>query len=313
MPYEANQSLQICPVPPGNVSEALDLLFSHLQDDERSRQIAAILPELTANKRAGEGLLGAYRNGTLIGSLFFQIQAGRSAQVWMPRLIKNEEPDTAIALLRAAVQRLDNCQVQMAQIMMETVSDEEGQILLAGGFGYLSDLLYLVCQDADFPRAPLRAVLQFEAYNPQNHERLARIVAATYEGTLDCPRLNHVREIEDILAGYRATGEFSPGHWLIVRQEGRDVGCLLLADHPSYENMELVYMGVVPAMRGRGWGADIARHAQWIAAEKRRPRLVLAVDASNSPAIRMYAAVGFRAWDTRRVYYRIFPQKGAGV
>ena len=73
-----------------------------------------------------------------------------------------------------------------------------------------------------------------------------------------------------------------------------------------FENMELVYMGVIPAHRGRHWGADIARHAQSVALAAGRHRLVLAVDASNGPAINMYASVGFRAWDRRRVYYHVF-------
>ena len=84
------------------------------------------------------------------------------------------------------------------------------------------------------------------------------------------------------------------------------MGCLLLADHPRYENMELVYMGVIPENRGQHWGADIARRAQWVARQAGRARLVLAVDASNRPAIEMYASVGFRTWDQRRIYYRIF-------
>lgn len=217
MTSDTYQSLLVCPVSPHDVSAALDLAFSHLQTQERARQIEAILPELTANERAGKGLLGAYRSGMLVGAVLSQIQLGKSAQVWLPRLAKNEESSTASSLLRASVEWLDNFQVQMAQIMMETVTDEEEKILLAGGFDYLSDLLYLVCLETDFPQAPLPTVLEFEPYNSQKHDRLARIVSATYEGTLDCPKLNHVRQLEDILAGYRATGEFSPSRWLIVR------------------------------------------------------------------------------------------------
>ena len=194
----------------------------------------------------------------------------------------------------------------MAQILLETAAAEEEETLCQGGFDYLTDLLYLVCPEDDFPGSALPSPLEFEAYDPQNHVRLAGIVNATYQQTLDCPKLNHVRQLDDVLEGYRATGEFSSDRWLIVRHENRDIGCLLLADHPKFENMELVYMGVIPAERGRHWGADIARHAQWIARQTGRPRLVLAVDASNRPAIEMYASVGFRAWDRRRVYYHIF-------
>jgi len=135
---------------------------------------------------------------------------------------------------------------------------------------------------------------------------LAHIVEATYEQSLDCPAMDGLRSIEDILDGYRATGRFDPSRWLIVEHEGRDVGCLLLTDHPMHENWELVYMGVVARDRGHGWGVEIARHAQWLTRQAGRPRLVLAVDAANGPGIEMYSAAGFQAWDRRAVYLRTF-------
>jgi mycothiol synthase len=234
---------------------------------------------------------------------------GNNAQVWLPCLIANEPSSTASMLLRAIDAWLDKRQVCMSQMLLETATAEDEQILKAGGFDYLTDLLYLVCQADDFPPAYSHSSLEFEAYNSQNHDRLARIVDTTYQETLDCPKLNEVRQLDDVLEGYRTTGEFSPSRWLIVRYENRDVGCLLLADHPKFANMELVYMGVIPADRGLHLGVEIARHAQWVAKQAGRPRLVLAVDASNSPAIEMYASVGFRVWDQRRIYYRIFGSK----
>jgi mycothiol synthase len=305
MALDNSQSLRMCPVPPEDRSAALELAFAYLSGEERQRQIESISSVSSAGRHPWEGLLGAYRNGNLVGSIFSQIQPGKYAQVWLPRLVENETADTAVSLLRAVVQWLDQGPVGMAQILLEGATAEDEKILCQGGFDYLTDLLYLVCLEDDFPHAVLPCTLEFEAYNSQNHDRLARIVDATYRETLDCPKLNHVRRLDDVLAGYRATGEFLPDRWLIVRYENRDVGCLLLADHPKYENMELVYMGVIPENRGQHWGADIARRAQWVARQAGRARLVLAVDASNRPAIDMYASVGFRTWDQRRIYYRI--------
>ena len=36
--------------------------------------------------------------------------------------------------------------------------------------------------------------------------------------------------------------------------DGRDVGVLLLADHPRARHWELMYMGLVPEARGTGLG-----------------------------------------------------------
>ena len=92
-----------------------------------------------------------------------------------------------------------------------------------------------------------------------------RLVERTYEGTLDCTALNGVRDIDDVINGYQATGVFRPENWLFVRSGGQDVGVLLLADHPQARHWELMYMGLVPEVRGRGWGRQIARYAQWLA------------------------------------------------
>jgi mycothiol synthase len=301
-----NCSIKICPVSPKDRSVALNLIFSNLQPEERSRQIKAILSEFSISEHATEGLLGAYRGGLLVGSVFSQIQPGKNAQVWMPRLVQNEETVTAVSLLRATVERLEKSQVCLAQILLDSITTEEELVLNECGFDYLTNLLYLVCQEDEFPVDHFHTPLEFESYNIQNHDRLARIVDSTYQDTLDSPKLNNERKVEDVLEGYRATGEFLPDRWLIVRHETIDIGCLLLTDHPRYENMELIYMGIIPAVRGRRWGMDIARYAQSVAKQAGRRRLVLAVDASNSPAIEMYASVGFQAWDQRRVYYRIF-------
>jgi mycothiol synthase len=306
MTSDTPESLRVCPVSPSDRSAALDLAFSYLPHEERARQIEEILSASTTADHSREGLLGAYRSGVLVGSIFSQILPGKNAQVYLPGLTLNEQKSTAVNLLRATVQWLDQCQVCMAQMLLETITPDDERILREGGFDYLTDLLYLVCLEDDFPPAPLSTPLDFETYNSQNHDRLAQIVDSTYQETLDSPKLNHVRQLDDVLEGYRATGDFSPSRWLIVRHQNRDVGCLLLADHPRYENMELVYMGVIPDVRGRCWGAEIARHAQLIAKHAGRRRLVLAVDAANRPAIQMYASVGFRTWDLRRVYYRIF-------
>ena len=83
---------------------------------------------------------------------------------------------------------------------------------------------------------------------------------------------------------------------------------MLLADHPKARHWELMYMGLVPEVRGRGWGRQITRYAQWLARGAAIERIVVAVDAANSPADAMYRSTGFEMWDRRTVYLR-FPAK----
>ena len=132
----------------------------------------------------------------------------------------------------------------------------------------------------------------------------SRLIEATYEATQDCAALGGKRPMDEVLDGYRATGVFRPENWLFVRAVGHDVGVLLLADHRAAKHWELMYMGLVPA---RAAVASVATSCVMRSALRRPPareRIVLAVDAENFPAIKMYNETGFIAWDRRTVFVR---------
>jgi ribosomal protein S18 acetylase RimI-like enzyme len=297
-------SPQIAGVPPPDQDKALGLVFGHFEPAERRRQIDEALYADRGHIAKLDGLVAAWRDGRLVGAMFSQVQPGRIAAVWLPRLVAGEPEATAVSLLAANWEYLGRQHVVLAHVLLEKVGPSDETLLRQGEFDHMADLLYLVSLSGDFPASSPAAPLDLEPYREANHERLARIVESTYEATLDCPRLDGVRKTEDVLAGYRSAGAFDPGWWLIVRHADRDVGCLLLADQPRHDSMELVYMGLIREARGQGWGRLLARHAQWLAHQAGRTRLVLAVDAINTPAIRTYTAVGFEAWQQRRMYVR---------
>lgn len=321
--------------------EALRLVFSDLGEEDRIARVQEHLDipgdsEQSARSQEQEILLACFQHERLLGAVLGRTQAGRTAIVWPPRLVAGQPPEIADSLLGAASERLARCSVSMAHALLDAVSEADDKTLRGGGFEPLAKLLYMFCARDDFPNArPSQSRpgeikhegtearrkevggkergckgvgdrLDFEPYNAANHDRLIQVVENTYIQTLDCPRLNGVRRIEDVLAGYRDTGQFDPSRWLIVRHQCQDVGCLLMADHPEHGSGELVYMGIIPSARGHGWGREITQHAKWLTAVQNRPRLVLAVDAENQPAIDMYTSVGFRAWEKRTVYAKFF-------
>ena len=160
----------------------------------------------------------------------------------------------------------------MVQALVPANAGADAELLVAAGFQHVSDLLYLVCLADDFPTNPPCPELQFEPYSPALHARFAQLVDATYEDTLDFPAVNGVRNVDDVLQGYRATGHFNPKRWFIVRHQGEEIGCLILTDYPEQATWELIYMGILPAARGRGWGVEIVRHALWLAGQASRNR-----------------------------------------
>jgi ribosomal protein S18 acetylase RimI-like enzyme len=239
---------------------------------------------------------------------------GRTALLWAAQLAPNEPEATALRLHEAIERRFDEQGVCLAQASLPDKPTLCEARLRASGYRHLADIRYLACTLDDLDEFSVPHVrsreevdgseLAFEAYHQANHDRLAAVVEQTYRQTLDCPALDGLRNIDDVLEGYRHTGVFDPQRWMTVRHGARDVGCLLLADHPQQNQWELVYMGLLPEVRGKQWGLAVTRHAQRLAAAAGRQRLVLAVDAGNSPALAMYRAANFVAWDQRRVFLK---------
>ena len=267
-------------------------------------------------KKAAEpdasAIFEARRDGRLAGAIYCEVQLGGSAGLWPPQIsadfaaIDANFAERCVAeLLQAACQWLAARRVRIVQSLLTTDAGPDAQRLQAAGFTHPADLLYLVSLANRFPEAPVATGLTFEPVSARGDDQLAELLEATYEQTLDCPALNGVQDCRDVLAGYRATSSFDPSRWFFVRRGERDVGCLLLADFPEANQWLLVYMGVVPEFRGQGLGIELVRHAQWLCREAGRARLVLAVDAANQPAIDIYAAAGFIAWDRRSVWLKI--------
>jgi mycothiol synthase len=297
---------EVVSCPPHRRMEALSLVLCDIAPSQR-REIAGELWQTTAgtNSRAGEGLFVALRGDQVCGAAWAQPQPGNTAVLWPPKLNPGEPEHAARPLLQAAVQWLDAAAIGMAQVLLPDRDERVVGLLEAVGFRHLAELLYLTCEAERFPIIPpSRYDLEFVAYEASQRARLAQLIDQTYVGSLDCPALNGARQMADVIAGYQSTGVFRPEMWQIVRCGREDVGVLLLADHPSARHWELVYMGLVPAARGRGWGRQITQHAQAMARRATVDRIVLAVDAVNSPALAMYRAAGFEKWDRRHVYVR---------
>jgi len=310
MSSETNDTPPIETVPPEDHAEALRLLLSHLAPSDAAGQVANLLSAEKTGEMCLDGLLCVRSGKEISGVILAQVQPGRTAAMWPPRTSVEMPETVAERLIAAAFDFLAKRGVRTVQVLLGQSSGEDESRLKSAGFERLADLLYMVSAADTFPKSPPRPPIEFEPYRLESHQRLAAVVEATYRETLDCPALDGARPMDEVLEGYRETGVFDPDRWLIVRHEGKDIGCLLLADHPRHDNWELVYMGLTVDARGHGWGEDIAQHAQWLTNLAGRARLVVAVDAANRPAVKMYAAVGFKTWERCTVYMKVFGGDG---
>lgn len=333
MTSEGFSDIRVATAAPESWRETLALAFGGRGPELAQTQADDALAKLRAGA-AGQSveLFEARRDGRLLGAAWVQMQPGCTASLQPPQLVAElAEPFAAgpsflpladfvvDQLLGRAADFALAAEARLIQTLLPPDSEALAYRLREAGFQRSAELYFLVSPASAFPAERPESELEFKAVDdegpgargegPGKHtsevwSRLERMVEQTYVDTLDCPQLNGVRSIEEILAGYQAVGQFDPRRWLLVRHASDDIGCLLLAEHPG-RIWELVYMGLAPRARGRRWGVEIARHAQWLAREAGAENLVLAVDAQNEPAIRAYVAAGMIAWERRGAWLKI--------
>jgi mycothiol synthase len=148
-----------------------------------------------------------------------------------------------------------------------------------------------------FPPPPVPAGVELLNYTAELHEDFARTIVESYRESLDCPGLNGLRDIEDVIAGHKSSGgrpeAFNPSWWFLLRDATGPLAVLLLA-RTANDTAELVYLGLAPEARGRGFGDLFVRHALHVVSAGGVAALALAVDANNTPALRLYHRHGLR-------------------
>lgn len=260
-----------------------------------------------------DGLLAAVSANRLLGVAFYAVQSDRTGDVWPPVLAEGSPDHVSDALLEEVARRLDAENAWIGQSVLEPERASDRAKLARGGFGHIADLLLMECPLGALPRDDRgeTPALQSGAFEPGRNElQFERVLAETYVGTLDCPGLDRWRTPREALVSHRLAGEHNPALWRIYCDErGDDVGLLLATAHSAESAREVVYMGVVPGARGRGFGRAMLRDALGRALEAGCRSMRLAVDARNAPARKLYAACGFVEIARRSVHAR--PRGGA--
>jgi mycothiol synthase len=306
----SDDQLHIGQPPPPMQRCALELACEALPEAQRVAAIDDLLGGIARGERSLDGLVAAWTDQQILAAVWSELHAGRAAGLWPPRASDLARKNLADDLLQSLLAQLESTPVTLVQCLLNTDVGDDAERLRRAGFEHSCDLLFLVSHAGHFPTAPVASHLTFLPFHPGNLDRMAAIVELTYRGSLDCPAIDRRRDPRDVVEGYRATSGNDLSHWLIVATADGDVGCLLLARDQRQPSWELVYMGLAPEARGRGWGIEVVRYAQWMVRKQGGERLVLAVDATNEPALRIYAAAGFTAWDRRSVFLKFFSSGG---
>ena len=262
------------------------------------------------------GVWLAEQHGKAISAVLPIVSAGRTMLLF-PAVPPGDpfHEEVLKRLLEAVCERAAGEGIHLAQVLLDDHKSRIYSLLLACGFARLAELLYMQASVPRNLREPsLKQNLRWVTYSPTTHELFARTILASYQQSLDCPALNGKRDINDIVSGHRATGAFDPQLWFVLCEADEPLAVLLLSRVPHADMIELVYLGIPPAQRGRGFGDLLMRHAAAIVSASRFSRLSLAVDAGNLPAMKLYWRHGLQAIGRKLALLRDLRNiAGAGV
>lgn len=284
--------------------EALGLVLRGLPARQRGPLLSSLAALVDASLAPFAALTVARAGRKIAAAAWVQPMPGRTACVWLPVAARGE-PDEKVgkALLTSALARADAAGASVVQALIEPQDSASAALLQGCGFQRVTRLDYLEWAPSEGGPQESHDIL-FEPYSEAARPRLADVLEATYLQTLDCPELDGLRAISDVIDGYQQTPAFSPEFWFLIRKGDQDLGALLLAHHQAGRQVELVYMGLRPEARGQGLGRSLIARAQRVALGLRAAKLLLAVDARNDPARNAYLAAGFTVWAARDVHLR---------
>ncbi len=185
--------------------------------------------------------------------------------------------------------------IQLAQVLLDPLDTATIAVYGQHQFQRMAELLYLQRSIRKTPMpAPLPGEFKVVPYSEQTHGGFATAIIASYEKSLDCPALNGLRGVDDIILGHKSAGTFDPQDWFLVLHGNLPVAVLLLATTHQADGMELVYLGLAPSVRGYGLGNYLMQVAEARVCAKKLDKLSLAVDATNAPALKLYYRHGLK-------------------
>jgi ribosomal protein S18 acetylase RimI-like enzyme len=260
--------------------------------------------------RSGEvdpaGLFVAQDDGGAVrGAMLVQPLPGALGLAWPPRAEPGrDQAATEAALAAAACGWLRSRGVKVCQSFAPEAERADMAPLERAGFRRVTRVVHLRREidsgrDAFDPRG---SPLTVEAFTPDAEAEFTAALLATHDGSLDCPELTGTRTPAELLDAFRGPLTMRPPWWYLARHVGEPVGVVLFEAGTDPGVLELSYLGLAPAARGRGWAGWLVRFAVGLAARDGDRALNLSVDARNEPALRLYRGHGFREYDRRDVY-----------
>ncbi|MCI0702501.1 MAG: GNAT family N-acetyltransferase [Planctomycetia bacterium] len=290
----------VTPAAPHELFPACRLLFAKHADGDRRAEHCR--DRLLAESAASGVFVARDAEGKLRAATLVQALPGALGLSWAPN---GDSTDAQDAVVVAANTWLRSQGVKVCQTFASADEVADMALLERHGFRHITQLVFL-SRDLTGDGAalePLTGELSLVAEGPPVSLEFESTLLATHEGTLDCPELNAPRTPAEILAGFMSS---APGEWFLVKRDREPVGVFMFEADPRQDASELTYIGVVPELRGQGFGSQLLNFAVGGAALTDASALNVSVDARNTPAMKLYARHGFIEYDRREVWLAQF-------
>ena len=222
--------------------------------------------------------------------------AGRAGLIFLSNVDSNKQASITAQLVDAACSAQSPQKMTLLQSLLDMPQHRERTALADAGFSELAVLSYMQRHITAGYQAQLSLAdraIDIYHWSDETEPIFKRSILKSYEQTLDCPGLLGLRGIDDIVEGHRSSGVFHPKLWTALQHGDEPVGVMLLNEVPQRTSLELVYLGLAPAWRGKGLARILVNHALSLCAENRANQLILAVDETNDPALKLYRKLGF--------------------
>jgi len=205
--------------------------------------------------------------------------------------------------VKRAIHWLRGKGTKVAQALLTPDEAPLAASLERNGFTHVTHLWYLFREiDPVVEVQDQASPLKYQSFDTCELGSFRQTLLRTYEETLDCPEVNGIRTIDEVIAGHQAQGRFVPQRWWLTLKGNEPVGVLMLSELSESVEWEIAYMGLVPEARQQGFGRQLLCQAVQEARGAGITRVTLSVDGRNHPARQLYIGAGFKPYDRREVY-----------
>ncbi|PQO40961.1 GNAT family N-acetyltransferase [Blastopirellula marina] len=302
MERENSEHFEIGRASPRHQGAALWLATGGRSRHVNRGRVTALLAAEKEGKISLEGLSAATSNNRVVGSIWCLNQQGKIATIWGPGLIPGVPDTLADQLVIGARQFAQQGGSHLLQSLVGPENPLVGAHLMRLGFRHVTQLDQLHAFPEELPLAPPSNRLAFVPCDDFRKASFEQLVAKTYDGSLDCPEIDGLRQIGDVLDGYYATSNQNPQYWYRVQQAGETIGVVILAHHVANDQLELIYFGLLSPYRQHGLGKEILRFVMHLAKRIGCMSILTGVDQRNAPAMALYHEFGFYHVDTKELF-----------